>query len=169
MEKDALTFNNLQQILDDFTKDVAETYRSLLLRDGKNATGSLISSIKPMTPELVDGTFECSLSLAPHWKYVENGRRPGKFPPIENILEWVKVKPELVRPNRLGRKELSSNQKAPAGRLIAPKQLAFLVARKIATKGIQPGNQLEEAMDIVYARWKDRIDAAITADIESIL
>ena len=157
MEKDGLTFNNLQQVLDDFTKDVAETYRSLLLRDGKNATGELISSIKPMTPELVNGTFECSLSLAPHWKYVENGRRPGKFPPIENILEWVKVKPELVRPNRLGRKEL------------APKQLAFLVARKIATKGIQPGNQLEEAMDIVYARWKDRIDAAITADIESIL
>ena len=152
-----MTFNNLQQILDDFTKDVAETYRSLLLRDGKNATGELISSIKPMTPELVNGTFECSLSLAPHWKYVENGRRPGKFPPIENILEWVKVKPELVRPNRLGRKEL------------APKQLTFLVARKIATKGIQPGNQLEEAMDIVYARWKDRIDAAITADIESIL
>ena len=152
-----MTFNNLQQVLDDFTKDVAETYRSLLLRDGKNATGELISSIKPMTPELVNGTFECSLSLAPHWKYVENGRRPGKFPPIENILEWVKVKPELVRPNRLGRKEL------------APKQLAFLVARKIATKGIQPGNQLEEAMDIVYARWKDRIDAAITADIESIL
>ena len=157
MEKDALTFNNLQQVLDDFTKDVAETYKSLLLRDGKNATGELISSIHPMTPELVDGTFECSLSLAPHWKYVENGRRPGKFPPIDNILDWVKAKPQLARPNRLDRKE------------IAPKQLAFLVARKIATKGIQPGNQLEEAIDIVYARWKDRIDAAITADIESIL
>ena len=157
MEKDALTFNNLQQVLDDFTKDVAETYKSLLLRDGKNATGELISSIKPMTPELVDGTFECSLSLAPHWKYVENGRRPGKFPPIDNILEWVKAKPQLARPNRLDRKEIS------------PKQLAFLVARKIATKGIQPGNQLEEAMDIVYARWKDRIDAAITADIEASL
>ena len=157
MEKDALTFNNLQQVLDDFTKDVAETYRGLLLRDGKNATGELISSIRPMTPELIDGTFECSLSLAPHWKYVENGRRPGKFPPVDNILEWVKAKPQLVRPNRLDRKEIS------------PRQLAFLVARKIATKGIQPGNQLEEAMDIVYARWKDRIDAAISVDIESIL
>ena len=157
MEKDTLTFNNLQQVLDDFTKDVAETYKSLLLRDGKNATGELISSIKPMTPELVDGAFECSLSLAPHWKYVENGRKAGKFPPIDNILEWVKVKPQLTRPNRLDRKEL------------APKQLAFLVARKIATKGIQPGNQLSEALDIVYARWKDRIDAAITADIEAIL
>ena len=154
MEKDALTFNNLQQVLDDFTKDVAETYRSLLLRDGKNATGELISSIRPMTPELADGTFQCSLSLAPHWKYVENGRKAGKFPPIDNILDWVKAKPELVRPNRLDRKE------------ITPKQLAFLVARKIATKGIQPGNQLEEAIDIVYARWKDRIDAAITADID---
>ena len=157
MEKDALTFNNLQQVLDDFTKDVAETYKSLLLRDGKNATGELISSIRPMTPELVNGAFECSLSLAPHWKYVENGRRPGKFPPVDNILEWAKAKPQLARPNRLDRKEL------------APKQLAFLVARKIAAKGIQPGNQLEEAIDIVYARWKDRIDAAISADIEDIL
>ena len=154
MEKDTLTFNNLQQVLDDFTKDVAETYKSLLLRDGKNATGELISSIRPMTPELVDGAFECSLSLAPHWKYVENGRKAGKFPPIDNILDWVKAKPQLARPNRLDRKEL------------APKQLAFLVARKIATSGIQPGNQLEEAIDIVYARWKDRIDAAITADID---
>lgn len=152
-----MTFNNLQQVLDDFTKDVAETYKSLLLRDGKNATGELISSIRPMTPELIDGTFQCSLSLAPHWKYVENGRKAGKFPPIDNILDWVKAKPQLARPNRLDRKEL------------APKQLAFLVARKIATSGIQPGNQLEEAMDIVYTRWKDRIDAAITADIESIL
>ena len=157
MEKDALTFNNLQQVLDDFTKDVAETYKSLLLRDGKNATGELISSIRPMTPELADGTFECSLSLAPHWKYVENGRKAGKFPPVDNILDWVKAKPQLARPNRLDRKEL------------APKQLAFLVARKIAAKGIQPGNQLEEAIDIVYARWKDRIDAAITADIEASL
>ena len=168
MEKDALTFNNLQQVLDDFTKDVAETYKSLLLRDGKNATGELISSIKPMTPELVDGTFQCSLSLAPHWKYVESGRRPGKFPPIDNILEWVKTKPQLARPNRLDRKELPSNVKSD-GTLLAPKQLAFLVARKIATKGIQPGNQLEEALDIVYARWKERIDAAITADIEASL
>ena len=157
MEKDTLTFNNLQQVLDDFTKDVAETYRGLLLRDGKNATGELISSIKPMTPELVDGTFQCSLSLAPHWKYVENGRKAGKFPPMDNIVDWVKVKPQLARPNRLDRKEISQ------------KQLACLVARKIATKGIQPGNQLEEAMDIVYTRWKDRIDAAITADIEAIL
>ena len=157
MEKDTLTFNNLQQVLDDFIKDVAETYKSLLLRDGKKATGELISSIKPMTPELVNGTFECSLSLAPHWKYVENGRRPGKFPPIDNILDWVKAKPLLARPNRLDRKE------------ITPKQLAFLVARKIATSGIQPGNQLEEAIDIVYARWKDRIDAAITAYIEASL
>ena len=152
-----MTFNNLQQVLDDFTKDVAETYKSLLLRDGKNATGELISSIRPMTPELVDGTFQCSLSLAPHWKYVENGRKAGKFPPIDNILDWVKAKPQLARPNRLDRKEIS------------PKQLAFLVARKIATSGIQPGNQLEEAMDIVYARWKDRIDAAITADIETVI
>lgn len=157
MEKDTLTFNNLQQVLDDFTKDVAETYRGLLLRDGKNATGELISSIRPMTPELAGGAFECSLSLAPYWKYVESGRRPGKFPPIDNILEWVKAKPQLARPNRLDRKEISQ------------KQLAFLVARKIATKGIQPGNQLKEALDIVYARWKDRIDAAITADIETVI
>ena len=164
-----MTFNNLQQVLDDFTKDVAETYKSLLLRDGKNATGELISSIKPMTPEIVDGTFQCSLSLAPHWKYVENGRRPGKFPPIDNILDWVKAKPQLVRPNRLDRKELPSNVKASDGTLLTPKQLAFLVARKIATKGIQPGNQLEEAIDIVYARWRDRIDAAITADIETVI
>lgn len=168
MEKDPLTFNNLQQVLDDFTKDVAETYRGLLLRDGKKATGDLISSIKPMTPSLVDGTFECSLSLAPHGKYVEGGRKPGRFPPIDNILEWVKAKPQLARPNRLDN-NVPSNFTLGGRKELSPKQLAFLVARKIAVKGIPPGNQLQEAIDITYARWKDRIDAAITADIETVI
>ena len=88
---------------------------------------------------------------------MEDNNVPSGFTSGGNILDWVKAKPQLVRPNRLDRKEISQ------------KQLAFLVARKIATKGIQPGNQLSEALDIVYARWKDRIDAAITADIEAIL
>jgi hypothetical protein len=37
-----------------------------------------------------------SLNLQDYWKYVEDGTRPH-FPPIEDILQWIKVKPVLPR------------------------------------------------------------------------
>ena len=61
------------------------------------------------------------MSFADYWKWAEYGRKPGKFPPIEKIKEWIKVKPILPRPTD--------------GKLPTENQLAFLIARKIATKG----------------------------------
>jgi hypothetical protein len=81
-------------------------------------TGELKQSIK-YDPRIARGkVFVLKLLIADYYKYVDEGRRPGKFPPIEPIRKWVREK-------NLGglRAEVSLES------------LAYLVARKIAQKG----------------------------------
>ena len=156
METDALTFGNLQAALDVFIDDFIATYKGLLIRDNKKATGNLIKSLKPVSIRFEGNKYTGSISLASYWKYVEYGRRKGgKFPPFNKILDWVKVKPVLPRPIN--------------GIKPTQKQLAFLICRKIARNGIEPGNQFKEALDLTWAKdWK-MISDAITADLDEAI
>ena len=145
-------FTNLSNALAKFTDDLCSSYKEALLRDGKKATGNLIRSIKALDIEFSSSKMEGSISLASYWKYVEHGRKPGKWPPRDKILEWVKVKPVLPRPN--------GNAKPPT-----QEQLAFLIQRKIGTEGIKPGNQFEATLREVWRRWESKISEAISLDI----
>ena len=155
METNALNFENLKKALDIFINDFIQTYKGLLIRDDKKASGNLISSIKPIEIEFSNNKMSGSISLASYWKYVEYGRKAGKFPPINKILKWIEIKPVIPRPN---------NGIKPTN-----KQLAFLISRKIARDGIKPGNQLEEALNLSWAKNKDNISYAISADLQKMI
>lgn len=156
METNTLTFDNLQRALDAFIDDFIATYRGLLIRDGKKATGNLIKSLKPVSLEFSGNRYTGSISLASYWKYVEYGRKKGgKFPPRDKILQWIKVKPVIPR---------QINGVKPT-----QKQLAFLICRKIARDGIEPGNQFEEALDLTWKRDEKGISDAITADLDKAI
>lgn len=146
------TFTNLSNALRQFIQDFIQTYKELLVRDNKKASGNLIRSIKELDIEFSSGHYIGSISLASYWKYVEYGRKPGKWPPRDKILEWVKIKPVLPRPN--------GNAKPPT-----QEQLAFLIQRKIGREGIKPGNQFEEALRLVWSRWEQPISEAISLDL----
>lgn len=147
-----MTFYNLQKALDSFINDFIQTYKGLLIRDDKKASGRLISSLKPVSITYNGNKYSASISIASYWKYVEYGRRPGKFPPPKAILDWIKVKPVLPRP--------MNGAKPPT-----EAQLAFLIGRKIARDGIKPGNQFEEALNIVWNKHSSDISNAISEDI----
>ena len=155
METNALAFPNLEKAINNFISDFINTYKVLLIRDNKKATGDLIKSIKPIEIEFSNNKMSGSISLASYWKYVEYGRRPGKFPPQNKILDWIKIKPVLPRPVN--------------GIKPTEKQLAFLISRKIARDGIKPGNQLEEALNLSWAKNKDNISYAISADLQEMI
>lgn len=156
METNTLTFENLQTALDAFIDNFIDTYKGLLIRDDKKATGNLIKSLKPVSIDFVDNKYTGSISLASYWKYVEYGRRKGgKFPPFNKILEWVKVKPVIPRPIN--------------GIKPTEKQLTFLICRKIARDGIEPGNQFKEALNLTWARNEKRISDAITEDLNEAI
>ena len=110
---------------------VVEQYRQILKDENINASKAL-SDTANVTVELNGTHLVISLNLKPYWRYIEHGRSAGKFPPIDNIEQWIRVKP--VIPD------------ARTGRIPTTKQLAFLIARKIATKGIPPKSALNRAM-----------------------
>jgi len=145
-------FINLSNALAQFIADLCSSYKDSLLRDGKKATGNLVNSIKALDIEFSNNKMQGTISLASYWKYVEYGRKPGKWPPRDKILEWVKVKPVIPRPN--------GNAKPPT-----QEQLAFLIQRKIGRDGIKPGNQFEDTLRLVWRRWESKISEAISLDL----
>lgn len=146
------TFNKIITALQEYQSAFERAYKDRLLADDKKATGQLINSIST-TIKVGSDTFEVVMSIVDYFKYVENGRKPGKFPPVDKILSWNKVKPVIPRPMH--------------GKLPTQQQLAFLIGRKIATEGIEAGHQLKETVDSLNAEYIPRLEAALQEDFNA--
>ena len=147
-----IRWDNLQRVLGEFAVELRNRYQDNLIRDGKIAGGDLLNNMEYKV-ESGDRSVEVSLRLEDYWKWVENGRGPGKFPPPDRIMEWIRVKP-VIPDNR-------------TGRLPTERQLAFLIGRKISEEGIKPGHQLREAVSDIMGEFENRIDEAISRDIDA--
>ena len=77
--------------------------------------------------------FEVTFDLPTYWKYLENGRKAGKMPPVDAILKWIQTKP--IVPQTI------------SGTVPSPKQVAFMIARKIGRDGTQPTKLLQNTID----------------------
>lgn len=145
-----IRFDNLKKVLAEYADDFVYKYKENLSKSDRRATGSLITSVHSRID--VDGNeFAIDLNLEDYWKYVEEGRGPGKFPPIGKILEWVRVKPILPYPDK-------------NGRLPTENQLAFLIGRKIANEGFEGSHDLEATFDETEY-WEQRIADALDTDV----
>lgn len=147
-----MEFENLFNTLREYASQAVTRYKDRLLNDDKKASGQLLNSI---TSEIKVGgeQFTVVLNLVDYWKYVEEGRKPGKFPPPKAILKWITVKPVIPRPIH--------------GKLPTKQQLAFLIGRKIATEGIEAGHQLKETVDSLNAEYIPRLEAALQEDFNA--
>lgn len=123
MEKETL-----DKILNKLLNDIISLYREELTTGNINSSGTLYNTLRSQINE-----NEGSLILQDYWKYVESGRQPGRFPNINSIKDWIKQKP--IIPNSY------------SGKLPTTDQLSFLIARKIANKGIVGKEILQKALD----------------------
>lgn len=121
------------QPIENIVAKFAEAYKQQLISDGKKATGNLINSVRGYV-EYKGTILSVVIDVADYWRYVEYGRKPGKFPPIDKIRQWIKVKPVLPRPGK-------------NGKLPTENQLAFLISRKIAKKGIPATHSLSKTVN----------------------
>lgn len=137
------------------TIDVLNRYGELLVTRYQTyvpeASGKLVNSVR-YELKTTDRTFEIGLWLEDYWYYVENGRKAGKFPPIEKIKDWITVKPIIPRPMK-------------NGKLPTEDQLAFLIARKIAREGTLGTHPLERAVEDVNSQMLMSLKEAIIEDI----
>lgn len=136
-------------------KEVLERYGQLLVTKYQmyvpEASGKLVQSVK-YELKYNETSYEVGLWLEDYWKYVEYGRKAGKFPPLSKIEEWIRVKPVIPRPYD--------------GKLPTEKQLAYLIGRKIANEGIEGKNVLKRTEDEVRDEMLMSIKQAIMEDIQ---
>lgn len=148
-------FPNLAAILEEYGQRAEAYYRDELIAKGKNASYQLMNSVHySVTHE--GQTFAVSLSLLDYWKFIEYGRRPGKYPPPEAILQWIKIKPIIPTTGK-------------DGRMPSLKSLAFLIGRKIYREGIEPVPVMSDAVDRLNAEMEARIQEAIDKDMAEIV
>lgn len=140
---------HLQAVLQEMAADLAENYRDQLGRSGRNASRNLLNSVTARVA-LDRNVWEVQLSLLEYWKYIEYGTRPH-WPPPEKILEWITVKPVIPRPGR-------------DGRIPTPKQLAYLIGRKIARVGTEGKPDLQETVERLMPWYERKISEALGTD-----
>lgn len=145
-----IDFSNTLRVLDEYRNAIINLYKSNLINDDHVATGNLINDITYIVDK-GNRTVEVSLRLKDYWKYVENDTKPH-WPPIDKILEWIKVKPVLP-------------SKTYNGKLPTEKQLAYLIARKISEKGTKGTHDLNETLQEVNMMFEKRIGDAISEDL----
>lgn len=146
-------YENVKNVLNKFGKLLVEEYRNNLTEKNVNASKTLFNSVNYVVESKVK-TFEVILHLEEHWKYVENGRKAGKFPPISAIEKWIEIKPVLPRP-------------FANGKLPTTKQLAFLISRKIGLEGIAPKPLLQQSIDDVFKTMQEELEEALAKDIQT--
>lgn len=75
----------------EFGRDYVKILTRELLRAGKDASGQLIRSINYKIVE--DAEIIRMVILAEKYlEFVDKGRKPGSYPPIKSLVQWVNIK-----------------------------------------------------------------------------
>ena len=101
------------QSIETLLNGVREAYISDQAAKGIKASGKSAASLRIEVTENQGTLYGQS-----YFYQQKHGRRPGKFPPIDDILDWIREK-------RITPKDSKTTER----------QLAFLFARKIAQRG----------------------------------
>ena len=144
---------HVQAVMEEMAIAIRNEYQDNLIRNDRIASGDLLNNIEYEVTR-GDFTYTIYVKMKDYWYFVENGRKAGKMPPIDNILRWITVKPVLPRPNA-------------KGKLPTPQQLAFLIARKIGEEGTEGTQDLRKATDTIWDTFEDRLYEAIDEDVDA--
>ncbi len=129
----------LQPIADQFGKEIVAELRKELISHGKQATGTLVKGLESKVR--FDGARAVIEVFAEdYFRFVDQGRKPGRFPPVDKIKAWLRVK--------------GISEKA-----------AFPIGRKIATEGIKGIKILNPTIDSVTVAFLPKYES----EMEKIL
>lgn len=146
-----MNFDNTIEVLNSFGRLLVEDYKESLIYNSINASDKLYNSVKYLFKS--DNRYlEVELELESYYWYVENGRKAGKFPPIQKIEDWIKVKPVLPYTDK-------------NGKLPTLNQLTYLIGRKIKEDGIEGKHVLQKSVDDIYREIEKRLVEALSKDL----
>lgn len=142
------------EVLKEYAIELRNTLQDSYITDDRIATGDLLNSVEYII-EKDDRQIEVSLQLKEWWKYVEEDTKPH-FPPPDAMLNYIKAKPILPKPDR-------------NGKLPTPNQLAYLIGRKISEVGTTGTHNVRDTVRLINERYEEKIGQAISEDINNEL
>lgn len=116
----------------------------------KVASSALIDSI---SVTYNTGSKSLEVEMLDYWKYVNDGRRPGKYAPLSSILSWI------------SQKGLKGRDKK--GRFITKESFAWGINTNIKKFGIAPTFFADNAEAKVAQEFEERIGEALNQDYEN--
>ena len=152
-----------QLVRDRLTKNgdlIVARIKEKLIAQGKVASGQLLDSIG-FDLKVENGIISLNILSNDYFYYVDQGRKPGKQPPIFKILQWMDFK--NIRPISTG---IPKNR---FGLPRADRSLAFLIARKIGRDGIKGTGILSSTMEETNDPLVHDLTALITQAIVDII
>lgn len=155
IDMELIDLTELQQVLKDYARDARELYKYQISLGGKNASRKLIDSVNSQVI-VNDRGYDVTLRLQHYWKYIESGRKPGKFPPVGALIRWIEVKPIIPKPDA-------------NGKLPSPKQLAYLIGRKIEQEGIEPFPALKTTQEELDKLYHQKLSDALGHDVSNYI
>jgi hypothetical protein len=159
MADELMAFPETEAVLKQLAEEFRSGYIKNLIKDGHFTYYGRDRLVDTITANVtVDGkSFTASLRMNQYWEYLEHGTGPGRgrskyWPYLPAISRWVEIKPVIPRPDA-------------NGRIPTPKQLAFLISRKIHDQGTKGSHDFQKTSDEIIPAYYERIQDALTNDI----
>lgn len=151
-----IRFPKLTKVLQIFGETVEVLYREQLRENNHIATATLHDTLYTRVQHR-GVALEVSIYLQDYWYWLENGRQAGaRFPPIDKIREWIRIKPIIPQENDLGKTPTEN-------------QLVFLLSRSIAEKGIEGKPMLEDSVNEALQQLEQDIINALQEDVQDAI
>lgn len=109
------------------------------IRNMKKKTGALYNSIQV---SFDPATNKMKVNMLNYWKYVNDGRQPGKYVPLKPLMDWMRVK-GMNRDTKGRFKKFNI------------KGVAFAISTSIKKFGIQPTNFYDDSFDVFIKAFDD--------------
>ena len=184
----------LEKVLNQYGEYLVKELRSEMKKNKSNASYALSDSIeyKVFIKDRGGSTrYWVEITLLDYWKYVDEGRRPGRMPPVEKIAEWIRVKPVKIKPlsraaaveslsyaiqKTLKKKKGWAPPRAAlvgwiekkgikANTMPTVESVAWAIAKSIAHYGTEGTDFFFNSVEKANAKFEPLIDEAIKEDI----
>jgi len=118
------------------------------------------------------GGLELGFKAADYFRYVEEGRKPGKMPPVSAIAKWIRIKPIKLRD--MGYTKKDGTKVKGTGRFKSKtdtniNSAAYAIAKHIGAYGVEPTWFFRDAFKMHYKRINKDIIAAYAKDVEKFM